>query len=68
MHNQLLTILRDCWQFSTGLNKFLFQWNKTPANLTVLAATDNSGIVKFHGIKYHVQYQHDTDLIDITRA
>jgi sucrose-6-phosphate hydrolase SacC (GH32 family) len=68
MHNQLLTILRDCWQFSSSLNKFKFQWHLTPANLTILAATDNSGIVKFHGIKYHVQYQHNTDLINITRT
>ncbi len=68
MNNQLVQILRDCWQFSSALNKHLFKWYTTPANLTILAATDDTGTVKFQGIKYYVQYQHKTDLIDITRA
>lgn len=68
MNNNLVQILRDCWQFSTGLNKYKFEWHKTPASLSVLASTDTTGLVMYNGIKYHVQYQINSDLIDITRA
>jgi len=54
MNQELANILHTVWSFSTGLNKTLFRWNTAPDNLKVLAGTDNSGIVKWHGKKYHI--------------
>ena len=54
MNQELANILHNVWSFSHCLNKTFFRWQTAPANLKVLAGTDYSGIVQWHGRKYHV--------------
>jgi hypothetical protein len=63
MNKELGDILHNIWLFSTGLNKTLFQWNKSPTGLTVLAGTDTTGIVKWKGRKYYVSHEWQTNSI-----
>jgi hypothetical protein len=65
MNQELGNVLFSIFQFSTGLNKSLFQWHKSPKTLAVLAGTDASGIVLWHGRKYYVSHEWATNSIVI---
>ena len=66
MKNQeLANVLYGIYQFSIGLNKTCFNWNKSPKKLKVLAGTDESGIVKWYGTDYYVYHSWATDSITI---
>lgn len=57
----------DCWLFCKGLNKYRFQWHLLPHTIKILAATDTTGIVLYHGVKYYVSHDYSTDTITIER-
>ena len=65
MNQELGNILHNIWLFSKGLNKTVFQWNMLPASLDVLACTDTSGFVKWHGKRYYVCHDWQSNSIII---
>jgi hypothetical protein len=65
MNQQLANILHNMYQFSIGLNKTIFRWNLAPKGLKILAGTDSSGIVTWHGRKYYVTYDWQSSAIVI---
>ena len=66
-NDELLKILQDIYQFSTGLNKTIFKWNLLPKNVLCLAGRDWSGILQYKRVKYYVFYAYESKLIIIER-
>ena len=65
--NTLHDILISIWYFAPGLNKHVFAWGQLPSSVTILAGTDSSGLVKYRGTKYYVNYEWKTNKIIVER-